>query len=184
MGEKLWKRKDKEIYKRQAYRRVGREWGEPEGRLTGCQRSVVLHLCLRNDGFLPWLGAEEGGERGCNHKRVRPDEATQVTARDRVLFCLKHQSVHSIKLAPGQPHGPLLAQEGGTLEPQSQWCTTVSYQVKPGEVREKRMVMRYKWGVLWWMDCYWDAYSVSVSPVLTQYYSTALEIIEQQKHLE
>lgn len=93
----------------------------PEGGgLAGCQRSAVPHLCLRYDGFLPWLGAEEGGERGCNHKRVRPDEATQVTAWDRVFFCLKHQSVHSIKLAPGQPHGALLAQEGGTLEPQSQ----------------------------------------------------------------
>lgn len=98
----------------------GKRVREPEGRLAGCQRSVVLHLCLRYDGFLPWLGAEEGGERGCNHKRVRPDEAAQVTARDRVLFCLKHQSVHSIKLAPGQPHGALLAQEGGALEPQSQ----------------------------------------------------------------
>lgn len=115
MGEKLWKRKENKSYKRQAYRRARAR--EPEGRLTGCQRSVVLHLCLRYDGFLPWLGAEEGGERGCNHKRVRPDEAAQVTARDRVLFCLKHQSVHCIKLAPGQPHGALLAQEGGTLEP-------------------------------------------------------------------
>lgn len=80
----------------------------------------VLHLCLRYDGFLPWLGAEEGGERGCNHKRVRPDESTQVTARDCVFFCFKHQSVHSIKLAPWQPHGALLAQEGGPLKPQSQ----------------------------------------------------------------
>lgn len=95
----------------------GKRAREPEGRLAGCQRSAVLHLCLRYDGFLPWLGAEEGGERGCNHNRVRPDEATQVTPRDRVLFCLKHQSVHSIKLAPGQPHGALLAQEGGALEP-------------------------------------------------------------------
>lgn len=93
---------------------------EPEGRLACSQRSVVLHLCLRYDGFLPWLGAEEGGERGCNHKRVRPDEAAQVTARDCVLFCLKHQSVHSIKLAPRQPHGALLAQERGALEPQCQ----------------------------------------------------------------
>lgn len=93
---------------------------EPEGRLARSQRSVVLHLCLRYDGFLPWLGAEEGGERGCNHKRVRPDEAAQVTARDCVLFCLKHQSVHSIKLAPRQPHGALLAQERGALEPQCQ----------------------------------------------------------------
>lgn len=98
----------------------GKRAREPERRFAGCQRSVVLHLCLRYDGFLPWLGAEEGGERGCNHKRVRPDEAAQVTARDRVLFCLKHQSVHSIKLAPRQPHGALLAQEGGALEPQSQ----------------------------------------------------------------
>lgn len=118
VGGKLWKQNGTVSYKR---------WGkgeervhEPEGRLAGSQRSVVLHLCLRYDGFLPWLGAEEGGERGCNHKRVRPDEAAQVTARDCVLFCLKHQSVHSIKLAPRQPHGALLAQERGALEPQCQ----------------------------------------------------------------
>lgn len=118
---------------------------EPEGRLAGCQRSAVLHLCLRYDGFLSWLGAEEGGERGCNHKRVRPDEAAQVTARDRVLLCLKHQSVHSIELAPGQPHCALLAQEGGALKPQSQRCTAVSDQVKPEEVCEKRVGMRHRW---------------------------------------
>lgn len=125
-------RGEREPQRIEAQREAGRG-GEPEGGLAGCQRSVVLHLCLRDDGFLPWIGAEEGGERGCNHKRVRPDEATQVAARDRVLFCLKHQSVHSIKLAPGQPHGALLAQEGGTLKSQSQRSTTVSYQVKPGE---------------------------------------------------
>lgn len=140
-GGKLWKQN-------------GTVWDrvhEPQGRLARSQRSVVLHLCLRYDGFLPWLGAEEGGERGCNHKRVRPDEAAQVTPRDCVLFCLKHQSVHSIKLAPRQPHGALLAQERGALEPQCQWSTAVSYQVKPGEVCEKRMGMKYKWGVRWWV---------------------------------
>lgn len=151
MGE-LWKRKEKESYKKISIQESGKRAREPEGRLAGSQRSVVLHLCLRYDGFLPWLGAEEGGERGCNHKWVRPDETAQVTAWDRVLFCLKHQSVHSIKLAPGQPHGALLAQEGGALEPKGQWCTTISYQVKPGEVCEKRTGMRYTWGVLWWMD--------------------------------
>lgn len=151
----------KEELKETGIQKGGKRAREPEGRLAGCQRSVVLHLCLRYDGFLPWLGAEEGGERGCNHNRVRPDEATQVTSWDRVLFCLKHHSVHSIKLAPGQPHSALLAQEGGTLEPQGQWGATVSYQVKPGGVCEKRMGMRYRWGVLWWMDCYLDAYTVS-----------------------
>lgn len=119
MGE-LWKQKEKESYKKISIQESGKRAREPEGRLAGSQRSVVLHLCLRYDGFLPWLGAEEGGERGCNHKWVRPDETAQVTAWDRVLFCLKHQSVHSIKLAPGQPHGALLAQEGGALEPKGQ----------------------------------------------------------------
>lgn len=121
----------------------------PGGRLAGSQWSVVLHLCLRYDGFLPWLGAEEGGERGCNHNRVRPDEAAQIAAWDRVLLCLKHHRVHCIKLAPGQPHGALLAQEGRTLEPQGQRGAAVSYQVKPGEVCENRMGMRHRWGALW-----------------------------------
>lgn len=118
MGRNLWKQNEKLSYKRQE--RGETRVREPVGRLAGSQRSVVLHLCLRYDGLFPWLGAEEGGERGCNHKRVRPDEAAQVTARDRALFCLKHQCVHGIKLAPWQPYGALLAQERGALEPQSQ----------------------------------------------------------------
>lgn len=126
-GEELWKQNENVSCKRQQSARARSERAkEPEGRLAGCQRSAVAHLCLRYDGFLPWLGAEEGGERGCNHKRVRPDEAAQVAARNRVLLCLKHQCVHSIKLAPGQPHGALLAQEGGALEPQSQRGPAVS----------------------------------------------------------
>lgn len=124
----------------------GKREGRRAARLACCQRSAVLHLCLWYDGFLCWFGAEEGGERGCNHQGVRPDKAAQITARDRVLFGLKNQSVHSIKLAPRQPHRVLLAQEGGALEPQGQRRTAVSDQVKPGGVCKKRLVMRYRGG--------------------------------------
>lgn len=91
------------------------------------------YLGLGHNGILSWGGTEEGGQRGGNDDRIRPDKATEVTAGDGVLLCLHHQSVHGVKAIPRQPHGALLAHERGPLKVQRQGGTTIGDQVEPGE---------------------------------------------------
>ena len=91
------------------------------------------HLCLGDDGLLPGVGAEEGGEGRGHHQGVGPHEAAQVAAGDGVLLRLQHQRVHGVEPAPGEPHRALLAQEGRPLEAQGERRAAVGDQVEPTE---------------------------------------------------
>lgn len=92
-----------------------------------------FYLGLRHDGILPRGSTEEGGQRGRDDDRIWPDKAAEVTAGDGVLLGLHHQGIHGVKAVPRQPHGALLAHEGGSLKVQRQRGAPVGDQVKPGE---------------------------------------------------
>lgn len=95
--------------------------------------STCSYLGLGHNGVRCRGSAEEGGQRGRDDDRIRPNKATEVTAGDGVLLRLHYQGVHGIKAIPRQPHRALLAHERCPFKVQSQRGTPVGNQVKPGD---------------------------------------------------
>lgn len=112
-------------------------WGDRDGGRKRDNRAwfgkygTCPYLGLGHNGVRCRGSAEEGGQRGRDDDRIRPDKATEVTAGDGILLSLHYQGVHGIKAVPRQPHCALLAHERCPFKVQSQRGTPVGNQVKP-----------------------------------------------------